>query len=116
MKLIIYLVILLLLISPISSKYIPLPYKQTLSKTQLLDTVTVNFEVKDTEENPLKDTLIIIQGISDPLFNQNLVTNINGQASIALNLNEIFIYTLYKITYEEKTGNFFTNSNKNIAA
>ncbi len=114
MKLLIYLAILLLLVSPVSSKYISLPYKQTLSKTDLLSTVNVNFEMKDSDGNPLKDTLIIIQGISDPSFNKNLITGSDGRASLALNINEIFLYTVYKLTYEEKTGNFFTNSNKDI--
>ena len=108
------LIIILIATSSVSAKYISLPYKQTLSKANLLDTANVNFEVKDSEGNPLENALIIIQGISNTGFSQNLLTDINGKTSIALNKNEIFAYMIYKLTYEEKTGNFFTNLNKNI--
>jgi hypothetical protein len=114
MKALVYLIIFLLLISTVSSKHISLPYKQTLNKANLLETANVNFEIKDSSGNPLKNTLIIIQGISNTDFNQNLLTDINGKTSIALNKNEIFAYAIYKLAYEEKTGNFFTNSDKNI--
>ncbi len=79
-----------------------------------LDTVAVDFEVKDDSDNPLENALIIIQGITDQSFNQQLLTDSNGLASINLNKNEIFVYTVYKFTYETKSDAFFTNSNKNI--
>ena len=114
MKILIGLVILLLLISPISSGYIPLPYKQTLSKAQLSETVSVNFEVKDIDGNPLNDTLIIIQGVVDPSFSKNLITGSDGRASITLNKYEAFIYIVYKLSYEDKTGSFDTYSDQDI--
>lgn len=114
MKTLIYLIIFLLLISPVSSKHPLLPYKQTLNKINLLETATVNFEVRDSNGNPLENALIMIQGISNTAFSQNLLTDTTGKSSISLNKNEIFVYTIYKLTYDEKTGNFFTNVNKNI--
>ena len=44
-----------------------------------------------------------------------MLSDISGKASVPLNKNEIFIYVVYKLGYEEKTGNFFTNSNKDIS-
>ncbi len=115
MKVFIYLIILLLLVAPVSSKYISLPYKQTLDTSKLLSIVNVNFDIKDSNGNPLQNALIIIQGISDISFNRNLITNSDGMASTTLNMNEIFVYTIYKISYTPFTGNIFTNSNKDLA-
>jgi len=114
MKIIICLVITLLLISFVSSDYVPLPYKQTLKKTNLASMVNVNFEIKDSGGDPLENVLIIIQGISNPEFSENKLTNRDGQTSFSLNTNEIFVYIIYKFTYKEETGNFFTNSNIEI--
>ena len=114
MKIIICLVITLLLISFVSSDYVPLPYKQTLKKTNLASTVNVNFEIKNSDGDPLENVLIIIQGISNPEFSENKLTNRDGQTSFSLNTNEIFVYIIYKFTYKEETGNFFTNSNIEI--
>src|SRR3990167_4571436 len=100
MKIIICLVITLLLISFVSSDYVPLPYKQTLKKTNLASTVNVNFEIKNSDGDPLENVLIIIQGISNTEFNKNIFTNGDGLAFITLNSDEIFIYTVYKLSYE----------------
>jgi len=95
-------------------QFVPLPYKNTLSPSKISGTVDINFEVKDSNGNPLQNALITIQGISNQGFNQNLFTDENGKVSTSLANNEIFVYTTYKFTYELLTNVFFTNSNKNI--
>lgn len=112
--LVVCIIIILAVTSFASTKYISLPYKQTLDKERLSDTVNFNFEIKDSNGNPLGNVLVIIQGISNQEFNENLFTDNDGKASISLNKNEIFVYTIYKLSYEEKTGNFFTSSDENI--
>ena len=71
-----FLIIFLVAISLASAAYIPLPYKQTLSKASLKEIVNVNFEVKDSDGNSMENALIIIQGISDQTFNKNLLSDI----------------------------------------
>ena len=85
-----------------------------ISESKILDAVNANFEVKDDSDNPLENALIIIQGITDQNFNQQLLTDADGSASTNLNKNEIFVYTIYKFTYETKSDGFFTNSDKTI--
>ncbi len=112
--LVVFLIILLIVTPTLGAKYISLPYKQTLNKANLLDTLNVNFEIKDSDGKPLEGVLVIIQGISNQAFSENKLTNSDGKISFILNKNEIFIYTIYQLSYEEKIGNFFTNSDKNI--
>ncbi|MEK6834777.1 MAG: CARDB domain-containing protein [Nanoarchaeota archaeon] len=81
---------------------------------KVLDTVTVNFEIKDSSGNPLENALIIINGITNTQFSNQLLTDSNGKASITLNKNEIFVYIIYKFTYTDVTNNFFTSGNKDI--
>jgi len=96
-RLLVFLLILIPLVSA-NVQYVSLPYKNTLSPSQAFSTVNVNFNVKDSSGNSIDNALIIIQGISDQSFNQNIFTNSNGEASISLNTNEIFVYTVYKFT------------------
>ncbi len=95
-------------------QFVPLPYKETLSPSRISGTTNINFEIKDSSGNPIQNALITIQGISNQGFSQNLFTDENGKASTSLASNEIFVYTIYKFTYELLTNGFFTNSNKNI--
>ncbi|PJC45275.1 hypothetical protein CO037_02385 [Candidatus Pacearchaeota archaeon CG_4_9_14_0_2_um_filter_30_8] len=112
-RLLVFLLILIPLVSA-NVQYVSLPYKNTLSPSQAFSTVNVNFNVKDSSGNSIDNALIIIQGISDQSFNQNIFTNSNGEASTSLNTNEIFVYTVYKFIYSTLSSNFFTNSDKNL--
>ncbi|MEK6907403.1 MAG: Ig-like domain-containing protein [Nanoarchaeota archaeon] len=85
-----------------------------LTNNKVSDVVTANFEVKDSSGTPLSDSLILIQGITDQTFSKQLLTDSNGKASTTLEKNQIFVYTIYKFTYDPSTNNFFTNSDKNI--
>jgi hypothetical protein len=81
------------------------------------DSVSVNFEVKDTNGNPLKDSLVIIQRtFPNSDFSENKLTDSGGKTSFTLNQNEVFVYIVYKLSYEEKIGGFntFTSEDKNI--
>ncbi|MEK6847619.1 MAG: putative Ig domain-containing protein [Nanoarchaeota archaeon] len=78
------------------------------------EVVNINFEVKDENGNPLPDTLIIIQGITNTGFSESKLTDSGGKASFTLNKNELFIYIVYKLSYKEQTGSFFTSGDKNI--
>lgn len=100
MKKILFLVMLLLAVPIISS--------------QSFQTVTVTFEIKDSSNLPIENALIIIQGISNQDYNKNILTDSNGKASISLNQNEIFVYTIYKLGYVPASSNIFTNSNKAV--
>jgi len=107
----------LLLMFPLVSarvQYVTLPYKNTLLPNVVAGNVNVNFYVKDSNGNPLPQSLIIVQGISNQGFSENLITDGNGFASVSLSSNEIFVYTIYKFTFQTSTGNFFTSSNKDI--
>lgn len=85
---------------------------QVDSKT--LDLVNVDFEVKDDSAIPLENALIIIQGVTDQSFNKQILTNSDGKSSVQLNKNQIFIYMIYKLSFETVTNNIFTSSNKNL--
>ncbi|GIU68218.1 MAG: hypothetical protein KatS3mg001_068 [Candidatus Pacearchaeota archaeon] len=77
-------------------------------------TVSIEFNVKDDSGNPLKESLIIIQGITNTNFSQTKITDSNGKAIFNLNKNELFSYIIYKISYEELSGSIFTNQDKVI--
>jgi hypothetical protein len=94
--------------------YVTLPYKRAVNPLSVEGTANVNFQVNDSSGNPIGNALIVVQGISDQTFSKNLLTDANGQASISLNTNEIFVYSVYKTSYSPSTGNFFTNSGKSI--
>ncbi len=118
MKLSLAILFIFLLIIPFVSAqvgYITLPYKMIMAPDHVAGTVNVNFQVNASNGTPIENALIILQGISDQSFSKNLVTNSKGYASISLNQNEIFVYTIYKTSYKPSTGNFFTNSGKTIS-
>jgi hypothetical protein len=78
-------------------------------------TVSVNFEVKDGGGNPLKDSLVIIQGITNTGFSESKLTDSGGKTSFNLDKDNLFIYIVYKLSYKEQTDSFSTfGGNKNF--
>jgi len=77
-------------------------------------TVSVSFEVKDESGNPLQNTLVIIQGITNTDFSEEKLTDSTGKVSFTLNKNELFVYIVYKQDYKKQTENFSINENKNF--
>ena len=121
MKKLFYILILLLILIQVDAKQLtreinPSSYGNSIENIEekLSSLITVNFEVKDSFGNSLENVLIIIQGITNQQFTAQLLTNVNGEASINLNKNEIFVYAIYKLGYESISNNFFANSNKEI--
>lgn len=94
-------ILFLILVLPISTEASP-------------NAVGVSFEVKDGSGISLKDALIIIQGITNPNFDEIRLTDSNGRASFTLGQNEFFIYIVYKSSYKTNTNGFFTDNDKNF--
>lgn len=76
--------------------------------------ISVNFEVKDTNGNPIENSLVMIQGITNSDFSKNKLTDSSGKAFFTLNKDEFFFYIVYKLSYEYKQDFFSTSENKNF--
>jgi len=76
-------------------------------KASTASAVSVSFNITDANGNPLGDTVVVIQGITDTSFSTRGITDGTGTVSFTLTSQKSYQYTIFKTGYDAKTNFFF---------